>query len=556
MKKARSIVCLYSINLSMIVLLIASLAAILPAFVAGSQNNVSDDPKRSNKTLPGVYFYRFEPSFYAGFAPRCQEPRRIHIHLGRGNQLRVTVVLSDHIIDEYIPDLAYRYHVYEELINSSRISLSQNRGFEKFKARLIKEKILDLAEQKGTLDRAAYRKIALEKLQKLNPGKIFPIKIDFERRVRDWSAQLAGIEVEKISLTETLDLINAMLPTRLMITELSAETKKRLRHVISLFARYEKMEDPALWDRFYLAAVDLFTSVTDGIYPIKGKMLDFYEFTAIYSVGSWNKYGKYGGIEIPVYPWPGKRRLHIHQRTRIVDHIARRSYGYLPWIPYMHVGKRLHNSFHSLWFRIETRKNKFIPDAWRQNTTDSRTGKPYPYLWLVSRGPMSRGCTHVNAGHISEFRQLLPSTEAALLRVITYHNKSNHFDVFDINGDGKPEVMGVKYYYAYTLKAKKPHRLRAPSDRTSFYKWLYKNGYHYDQGNRLIFDRVTDSKFIGKKAVKGKTYRNIQLYEADYTPETIQFYKFTSIAFVRELRRVSKTYDLNRKVLKLDQKKP
>jgi hypothetical protein len=164
---------------------------------------------------------------------------------------------------------------------------------------------------------------------------------------------------------------------------------------------------------------------------------------------------------------------------------------------------------------------------------------------------MSHGCTHVNAGHISELRQILPSKEGALLKVQTYHNKSNHFDVFDIDGDGSPEVMGVKYYYAYSLKGKKPYRMRAPNDRKSFYKWLYKNGYHEDEQGRIIFDKVFASTFRGKKAVKGKGYNDIPLYEADYTPETIQFYKSSSIPFVRELRRVSTTYDLNRKVLKL-----
>jgi hypothetical protein len=217
----------------------------------------------------------------------------------------------------------------------------------------------------------------------------------------------------------------------------------------------------------------------------------------------------------------------------------------------MHVGKRLHNSFHTLWFNIDTRKNSFIPDEWKHNNTDSRSGKPYPHLWLVSRGPMSHGCTHVNAGHISELRQILPSKEEALLQVETYRNKSNHFDVYDINGDGKPEVMGVKYFYAYSLRGKKPQKMRAASNRTSFYKWLYKRGYHEDPKGRIIFDEVITSEFHGKKAAKGKAYTNIPLYEADYTKETIQFYKSTSIPFVRELRRVSTTYDLNRKLLKL-----
>src|SRR5512143_1216901 len=43
----------------------------------------------------GVYFHWYEPSFYTGFAPRTQDPPRLHIRLSRGNQVRVTVVLGN-----------------------------------------------------------------------------------------------------------------------------------------------------------------------------------------------------------------------------------------------------------------------------------------------------------------------------------------------------------------------------------------------------------------------------------------------------------------------------
>ncbi len=297
----------------------------------------------------------------------------------------------------------------------------------------------------------------------------------------------------------------------------------------------------------------VFAAAAGNVYPLEGGWLDFYEFTAIYPVGTLNQFATYDGEEIPLYPCPGKRYLVNHQRTKVIDHIPDiPCYGYLPWIPYMHVGTRLHNSFHTLWFNIDTRTNRFIPEEMRNNTDGSRTGDPYPHLWLLSRGPMSHGCTHVNAGHISELRQMLPSSEDRLNKVATYRNKSNHFDVFDINGDGRPEVMGLKYFFAYSLKGKKPHRLRTPTDRMSFYKWLYKKGYSYDADGRVVFERAPASRFIGKRAVKGTTYRNIPLYEAEYEPETIQFYKQTGIPYVRELRRVSTSYELDRKALKLD----
>lgn len=536
-----------------VVSLIIFLSATVSAWASGQRDGVSaDDVKGADASKPGVYFYRLEPSFYTGFAPRCQDPRRIHTYLGRGNQLRVTVVLSDQIIDEYLPDLAARYKVYRELIDKGQIVLSQNMAFERFEEVILEEGILNLAGQKERMDPQAYRKLSLEKLRELNPGRVFHINIDFKRRIKEWSAQLAGTGEAKRSLEDRLDIINEMLPTRMKVSELSAETGKSLNAVFREYARYESKRGQTAWDRFYHAAMDLFAVATGGIYPIRNDTLDYHEFTAIYPVGTFNEYAKFDGVKIPLFPYPGKRILRIHQRTRVVDHIPEAAcYGYLPWIPYMHVGKRLHNSFHSLWFNIDTRRDSFIPAAWRRNTANSRTGKPYPHLWLVSRGPMSHGCTHVNAGHISELRQLLPSSEAVLREVVTYRSKSHHFDVFDIDGDGRLEVMGVKYFYAYSLKNKKPHRMRTASDRRSFYAWLYQKGYRYDGQGRVIFEHARASKFIGKKAVEGKTHTNIPLYEAENVPETIQFYKPKGIPFVRELRRVSSTYGFDRRVLNL-----
>jgi len=59
---------------------------------------------------------------------------------------------------------------------------------------------------------------------------------------------------------------------------------------------------------------------------------------------------------------------------------------------------------------------------------------------------------------------------------------------------------------------------------------------------RLIFQRAKTSKFAGKRAVKGRVYDDITLYEAEYAPETLQFYKLKTIPFARELRRVSSRY--------------
>jgi len=545
-----------SLKLVWVVLLVCCFAAISAAKMSETIKIEPQIRENGYDSPPGVFFYRLEPSFYTGFAPRCQAPERIQIHLGRGNQLRVTLVLSNQLIDEYLPDLALRYHVYEHLAENQTITLTQNTGFEKFRSVIMKEKIVQLARLKETMDPAEFRKISLKMLEKLNPGRVFHIRIDFDQRMHEWASLLNPYLGKKPSMAECLDMINQMLPTRMWLSELFTGLRAKLNRAITLYAVYEEgNREKIFWDKFYSACVDLFETATGNIYPLKGNIVDFYEFTAIYPVGTLNQYAEYDGEDIPLYPCPGKRTITNHQRSQVADHIPDIAcYGYLPWIPYMHVGKKLHNSFHTLWFNIDTRANGFIPEEWKKNTQGSRTGEAYPHLWLLSRGPMSHGCTHVNAGHISELRQMLPSSEESLRKVVTYRNKSDQFDIFDIDGDGRPEVMGVKYFHAYSLKGKKPYQMRAPSDRKSFYSWLYKKGYHYDADGRVIFEKASTSKFIGKKAVKGKTYNSIPLYEADYEPETIQFYEPTGISFIRELRRVSTTYPFDRKLLKMGEK--
>src|SRR5215470_13483243 len=98
----------------------------------------------------GVYYDRREPSFYTGFAPRTSDPRRLHLHIGRGNQLRVTVVLADDVLQEYARDLEQRWKTYRTLIDSGRLVPTQKRAFE-FEQRLHEVDLDPLVRQEQTL---------------------------------------------------------------------------------------------------------------------------------------------------------------------------------------------------------------------------------------------------------------------------------------------------------------------------------------------------------------------------------------------------------------------
>lgn len=83
-------------------------------------------------------------------------------------------------------------------------------------------------------------------------------------------------------------------------------------------------------------------------------------------------------------------------------------------------------------------------------------------------------------------------------------------------------------------------QLRAPTERRSFYEWLYGGelGYRADGTGR--FADIRDDRFVGRKAKDGHEYGPIDLYEAEYEPEKVQFYQLVHIPFARELRRVDR----------------
>ena len=483
----------------------------------------------------GLYYERYEPAFYTGFAPRTLDPQRIHIHLGRGDQLRVTVVLADDVLREYARDLLARDRTYRALIDSGRLVLTQNRGFEDFERTIADAQVGRLVSEEATLSSDAVRERNLALLERLNPGRVFRIRIPVDELLRRWVARLRPDDHTHMDAARQIELLDLMLPTRLFVAELEPETSAQLQALVRRCP--EGPLDPAALDQLRPAFLRLFERVSRGIYPVRDGALEFAEFTAIYPVGTFNEYTSVHGREIPEYPTPGRRALTTHQRTQTVDHVPTEDiYSYFPWLPYMHVGTRLHNAVHTLFWQMKPAETPFLPDAWR--SAKRADGQPYQYLWLLSRGPMSHGCTHLNAGHISELRQMLPSETEQLDQVEMFLNTSTLYDVFDIDGNGEPEVMGVRYFIAYSLRNNKPDRLRVRNERHAYYDWLYGGELEYDAADHGVFPRIGDARFIGRTAAAGAEYERIPLYEAGYEHEKIQFYRMVDIPFAKELRKV------------------
>ena len=496
------------------------------------------------ETEYSIFYQRYEPTFYTGFAPRTQDPSRVHIRVGRGNQVRLTTVLSDEAIDAYARDLVVRYHTYKGMVDTGQLVLTQNEGFEAFAQTMSEHGIEKIAQGQGGLSAGERRAQNLALIRALNPGRVFDINIPLDNAIANWLDELNDADFKKPSTSRQLDILNAMLPTRLHLAELKPEISKDLKKLLKKISIAGTGGIPAQIFEARADYVMLLNKLTDNRYPLVDGAFTFTEFTAIYPIGSFNGYTKHKGRNIPLYPTPGRRALTTHQRTKTVDHIPDKViYSYSPWIPYMHVGKKMHNSFHTLWWRMEANKAKFLPASMRTAPKPDRTGKKYKYMWLLSRGPMSHGCTHVNTGHIGELRHILPSDTKRLYEIDVFLNKSHQFDVFDIDGDMTPEVMGVKYFYAYQLKNKRPSNLRAPAERGAFYDWLYGGALTINADGEGVFKDVESGKFLKRKPVKGKKYKNLRLYEAEFAPQHLQFYKNKGIPFARELRKVSATYN-------------
>jgi hypothetical protein len=492
----------------------------------------------------GIYYDRREPSFYTGFAPRSQDPARVHLQIGRGNQLRITLVLSDEAIDGYARDLLFRYQTYRELIDSKRITPTQNTAWEDFEQTLGNVRLEEFVAREGELAPAARREGNLELMERLNPGRIFRITMPVDEVVRRWVAQIEPADREAMSRDRRLELVNQMLPARLWVSQLDAKRAAGLRELVRAAPDSEALSDPAALEDFRPRFLAFFGEVSQGHYPVRGDALRFVEFTAVHPIGTFNDYTEFRGAKIPMYPTPGRRALTTHQRTHTVDHIPTKlAYSYFPWIPYMHVGKALHNSFHTLWWPMPSNGSAgpgFLPAAWRKVDRGSRDGEPFENLWLLSRGPMSHGCTHVNGGHISELRQAMPSDTEKLYDIDVFYNRSYDYDVFDIDGDFTPEVMGVKYYIAYSLRKNRPNRLRVRDERHAYYRWLYGGSdIRFDDRDQVWFGEVQDGSFVERTAKVGRVYQGLRLYDVDYQPERIQFYRPRGIEFARELRKVA-----------------
>ncbi|MFC1851333.1 hypothetical protein ACFL27_14140 [candidate division CSSED10-310 bacterium] len=513
---------------------------------------------------PGIYFYWYEPSFYTGFAPRCQEPERIHIRLGRGNQTRITVVLGVTQIDSYLEDLVTRDTVYKELIDRKIIELTQNKEYEKFESRIQEEDIQKLVEQKKSMKPDDYRTKSLEIMRSLNPNRVFHFRQPLSLILKNWQQKIMDIpEIEYSNQPLKLKLVNSMLPGRINLYNLTPEIEMKLDRMISAVHEINKTKQSQ--DLFLKEGEDFLNHVTGRHYPVREGFVDVYEFTTIYPTGTAKSWVAYRGKQLPDFSvtgiWPFIPRSKGKGLVGMVDYLSSNpGYGYITMLPYQHAGGLSYNAYHNTGVRCPLAGSKILPVTWQKAPGIRDPKRPYQNLWIISRGPVSHGCTRLGSGHMSEMRNLLPSASKDLEKIDTFRNLPQCYDIFDINGDGLEEVMGVKYYLAYAhTEDRVPYMVYATNKREPFYRWLYAGELHMDSDGKALFPQALSCQFIDKKAIEGEYYKNIPLWEAEYEPECIQFYRFRPFSFEspqgfefnRELRRVGVGYQVDGKKLQL-----
>jgi len=536
--------------------LLAALLLALPAWPAAGALDPGDPAWDGSQPPAGVYFKWYEPSFYTGFAPRTQDPSRVHIELGRGNQVRVTIPLGDSELDAYLSDLDVRRRTYQELVDRKIIELTTNREYERFVKGLDDQKVA-AAVAGGGSGGGEYRTTSLEIMTALNPGRVFRIRIPVDAVATAWHPLLAALD--EANDVAKLDAANAVLPGRVNLTSLTSDLAAALAKAAAA-ARGGGADSKA-----FRSEVESFVAAaTQGHYRVHDNAVEAVEFTTIYPAGTIDGTTTYQGERLPDFGvtgiWPLIRRDEGRGQTGMVDYLSPNpGYGYIPMLAYQHASGIVYNAFHNAGVRCQLNSTPFLPAAWR-SVASERDGKPMQNLWIVGRGPTSHGCTRLPSGHMSELRHLIPTESDAMTKVATFRNLPQCYDVFDLAGDGKPEAMGVQYYLAYRSNEHTPVRTWISNRREPFYRWLYGSNIEIGPVGQARIRRAPVCRFVGRKAQEARVLENVPLHEAPYFPEPIQFYSMKGVApdsgpgfnFNRELHKIGAGHVTDRKLLKLE----
>ncbi len=546
--------------LKSIVFMLIALVLAQPPANAGETYTIDD--YNASLVKYGVPFYTHYPaSFYTGFAPRVEEPKRIHYRAGRGNQIRLTAILDEFSILTYLYSLQKRYDTYAQVQGKGMLQTKSTNQLDAFRrimdspAYNIRGTIEDF--ESGKIDKAQFYQASLDTLAALNPGRVFPISIDLKESFLGWKAHIQHlakdykddptdtetIKLHLFRLDDTLVVSNEMLFGRVDAVHISEAQTDRLAEIVS-----QVLSNPDDDKTFLALARDYFMDVTQGKYaiqtvaegefvpalqcekPDEACRLSYPEFTAVYPNGS---------VRASTQDRQ-KNTIHMIRNSSLmtfidrsyhdVDHIRREGYyGYVPKMDWEEIGNGAHNPGVS----------HYLPGT-RHLYEEMGIPEDYQFLWVVSRGPVSSGCVRMGTGHLWEVRQVFPASPERMKEVLYFGNQSADYDVFDIDGDGTPEVMGTEYYVAYSLKGPSGDAKRkgksfslADAKKDDFYKHLYgEKGQFTQDGNNYTFDnpyisyfRKTNAEDKRGAVISRQLAGTFTLYEQPYEKDKVQIYR-------------------------------
>ncbi len=541
-------------------LLSVTLVSLAAAFAAGF--NISDYnqalPSWGTSWRPGADALNgYYPSFYTGFAMRSSFPDRIHVRLARGNQTRVSVILDEQTISDYLFDLAKRHEFYQAAnaaqlirpVSSEKASVTPQLQY--FNQILEAEGILsfvDSAKRGNQSAETIYRK-SLETLTALNPGRVFSLRINLQTEFLKWKSQMRALLANENDAQtffsskpdQAVIALNSLLWGRINLVDAPSKEMLTLLANTATLAKSDNNNE-----QFILSALALFQMTTGNKYKFRvlenGQwqnaiqcqnvnqcFLVYPEFTTIYPTGSVKSSTKdQFGNTIPTFATPGLWRFLSRGSRHDVDNIRDESYyGWAPKMDYEEIG----NGFHNPAVRFAGIGSE-VKSALGINETHST-------LWSVMRGGVSHGCSRLSLGHVWEMRHIFPVENEKMTQVYFFGNNPQDFDVYDVDGNGSPEVMGVEYMISYNVKGSSGLARRegadlkiSKEDKLNFYSDLYgaENVFTQDSSGNFIFHNPSASILsylnFQKKKITTRLQVNgeIPLWEQAYERDKVQFY--------------------------------
>jgi len=493
----------------------------------------------------------YYPSFYTGFAPRQQAPNRIHIRLSRGNQTRVSIILDEKTIMDYVYDLQARSDFYNEMVSQGYINISPRKSdltphVNYFNSVVKNSNVPSIIAtfNKGESTKEALYQQSLAQLKDLNFARTFDVSLSLSNEFLDWRDGALASADEDLGKQDSMALVNQMLWGR--VNTIRDLTSSELSSLQNLKSKSSILSE----EGFVLEAVKLFRSVTDNKYDFKildeSKMkfinainclslddctLKYTEVSSIYPTGSWdastkddlgNRINKYATVGVNAFLDTGSRGD--------VDHIRKEQYyGFAPKMDFEDIGNGYHNPAVRLWPNRSTKEALKIESS-------------HGALWSVKRGGVSSGCSRLASGHVWELRNSMPVQNSLVKNVYWFGNDARDFDLFDIDADGTREIMGVKYYIQYGLTGssglakREGEGLKLNENVLEYYKELYgSRGVYSLTNDNLVFHNPSVSihtesdvwgrgrsprKVVSRKIVQG----NFKLYEQAYEQDKIQLY--------------------------------